>query len=210
MITIMLSAGCADDNKVNLFNGKDLSNWDKVLFDSISDPDEVFRAEDGVIKVLGVPRGYILTRDSYSNYQLHVEWRWPEKPANSGVLLHVQEINHTRFPKCIEAQLANGKAGDFIMMGGQGSAMTVGDSTYRVGPDGKSKRSPKFEESSELAAGEWNTYEITCSGTDIELVVNGVLQNVGFDAAFSSGQIALQSEGGPIEFRNVWLVPIAE
>ena len=40
--------------------------------------------------------------------------------------------------------------------------------------------------------------------------MNGVLQNSGFDAAFSKGRIGLQSEGGPMEFRNVWLVPIAE
>ncbi len=125
-------------------------------------------------------------------------------------MLHAQEINHSGWPVCIEAQLANGKAGDFIMMGGQGSGMSVGDSTYMVGPDGKSKKSVKFEASSELAAGEWNVYEITCSGAGIELVVNGVLQNVGFDAAFSAGQIGLQSEGGPMEFRNVWLEPLGE
>ena len=209
MITSMLLAGCADDNKVNLFNGQDLGNWDKILFDSIGDPDDVFKVEEGLIKVGGVPKGYILTRDSYSNYKLHVEWRWPGEPANSGVLLHCQGVNHAGFPICIEAQLANGKAGDFIMIG-QGSGMSVGESTYLVGPDGKSKRSTKFEAISELAAGEWNEYDITCSGTGIELIVNGVLQNVGFDAAFSAGRIALQSEGGPVEFRNVYLVPIVE
>ena len=74
----------------------------------------------------------------------------------------------------------------------------------------KLKRSGIFESSSGLEAGEWNVYEITCSGGGVELVVNGVLQNVGSDAAYSAGQIGLQSEGGPMEFRNVYLVPITE
>ena len=65
-------------------------------------------------------------------------------------------------------------------------------------------------DSSENPTGEWNVYEITCQGDNIELIVNGVLQNTGSNANPSSGQIALQSEGGPIEFRNIYIVPQPE
>src|SRR5689334_22168299 len=44
---------------------------------------------DGVIAVAGTPSGFIATRDAYTDYRLHVEWRWPGKPGNGGVLLHV-------------------------------------------------------------------------------------------------------------------------
>ena len=210
MVCGMLFTGCADDNKVMLFNGKDLSNWEISLFEPDAIADEVFRVEDGVIKVLGVPNGYLVTRESYSNYKLHVEWRWTAEPSNSGVFLHVQEDNDKEWPLCIEAQLMNGNAGDIVMIG-HGSGISVGDSVYFNTPEGgRIKVSPKFEASSEVAAGEWNSYDITCSGGGVELVVNGVLQNIGFDAAFSEGRIGLQSEGGPMEFRNVYLVPISD
>ena len=125
-------------------------------------------------------------------------------------MLHVQEDNDKEWPLCIEAQLKTGAAGDIVLIG-HGAGITVGDSVYFITPDVRRyKTSPKFEASSEVAAGEWNVYEITCSGGGVELVVNGVLQNVGFDAAFSEGRIGLQSEGGPMEFREVYLVPVGE
>jgi hypothetical protein len=206
MSGILLST-CTKDNKVLLFNGKDLSNWDKVVFEE-ADVDEVFQVGDGIIQVSGVPNGYIITRDSYSNYKLHVEWRWAVVPTNSGVLLHVQETNLEEWPLCIEAQLMNSNAGDIVMIG-HGAGISVGDSTYIINTEeSRFKIAKKFEESSESPAGEWNTYEITCDGDNIELIVNGILQNKGTLATLSSGPIALQSEGSPIEFRNVYLIPL--
>ena len=40
--------------------------------------------------------------------------------------------------------------------------------------------------------------------------MNGVVQNAGSNAAFSSGRIGLHSEGGPMEFREVYLISLAE
>jgi hypothetical protein len=207
VISGILLSTCTKDNKVLLFNGKDLSNWEKVVFEE-ADVNEVFQVGDGVIQVSGVPNGYILTKDSYSNYKLHVEWRWATVPSNSGVLLHAQETNLIEWPLCIEAQLKNGSAGDIVMIG-HGAGVSAGDSTYLIKPEeGRFKVSGKFEESSEKPAGEWNTYEITCDGENIELVVNGVLQNDVSKSTISSGPIGLQSEGTPIEFRNVYLIPL--
>ena len=207
VISGILLSTCTNDNKVLLFNGNDLSNWDKVVFEE-ADVDEVFKVEDGIIKVSGVPNAYILTSDSYSNYKLHVEWRWSTVPSNSGVLLHVQETNLVEWPLCIEAQLKNGNAGDIVMIG-HGAGVSAGDSTYCINPEERRiKIALKFEESSENPAGEWNTYEITCNGDNIELIVNGILQNNATKSTLSSGPIALQSEGTPIEFRNVYLIPL--
>ena len=206
VISGILLSTCTRDNKVLLFNGKDLSNWDKVVFEQ-ADADEVFRVVDGIIQVSGIPNGYIITRDSYRNYKLHVEWRWAEEPSNSGVLLHVQETNLEEWPLCIEAQLMNSNAGDIVMIG-HGAGVSAGDSTYIVNPgESRFKVARKLEESSERPAGEWNTYEITCNGDNIELTVNGILQNKATGSTLRSGPIALQSEGTPIEFRNVYLTP---
>ena len=59
--------------------------------------------------------------------------------------------------------------------------------------------------SSEKATGEWNTMEVICKGDTIEVYVNGVLQNRGTNVSLNKGSVCLQSEGGDIEFRNVFL-----
>ncbi|HEC42482.1 MAG TPA: hypothetical protein ENI20_06605 [Bacteroides sp.] len=51
---------------------------------------------------------------------------------------------------------------------------------------------------------------MTCRRKNIGLLVNGVRQNKAIEATLTSGRIALQSEGGPIEFRNIHLVPLGE
>ena len=112
------------------------------------------------------------------------------------------------FPHCIECQLMNGRAGDIVLMG-KGAEITVKDSTYSVTSEERRYLSiPKYEESSELPAGEWNTYEITSQDGNLEVIVNGVLQNGGNGMSLTEGNIALQSEGGPIQFRNIYLQPL--
>ena len=70
------------------------------------------------------------------------------------------------------------------------------------------KRAPRLAEPSEKSLGEWNSSEITCRGSTIEVFVNGVRQNFVENLPVTRGAIALQMEGYPIEFRNVWLEPL--
>ena len=200
----LLVLSCSTDNKIELFNGQDLDNWNIIVDSDDGEPKDLFYVEDGLMNTLGDPFGYLRTKESYSNFELHLEWRWTEEPSNSGVLLNVQGKDMI-FPHCVEAQLMHGKAGDFVLMG-KGAAITVQDSTYLVTSEEKRYLAiPKFEESSEKPAGDWNTYEITSKDGTLELVVNGILQNKGTGMSLTEGNIALQSEGGPMQFRNIYL-----
>ena len=161
--------------KTMLFNGENLDGWVGFL----PKQDEIAKnwsVADGVMRCEGKPVGYIRTADSYENYKLHVEWCWPEKPANSGVLLHQQGKDQS-FPLCIEAQLKSGNAGDLVMM--SGGALTV---------DGEELVAKKFavakkkQSSNEKPVGEWNSYDIVCDNGVITLMVNGVVQNEGIKA----------------------------
>jgi len=200
----MILFSCKTDNKVMLFNGDNLDNWNIFVSSDDVEADELFWVEDGVIHTAGKPHGYIRTKEAYSNYKLHVEWRWTEEPTNSGVLLNVQGKDMI-WPLALECQLMHEHAGDIVLIG-KGSGITVNDVAQLVSSEeNRYKVIPKIDEVSENPAGEWNSYEITSRDGMLEIMVNGVLQNTGRDMTLTKGNILLQSEGSPMEFRNIYL-----
>ena len=66
------------------------------------------------------------------------------------------------------------------------------------------RKAPICEGNPEKADGEWNETIIVCKGGHIRATVNGVLANEAVAAA-TEGYIGFQSEGGPIEFRNIYI-----
>lgn len=203
----VLLGGCStvQEKKVSLFNGVNLDGWTACSEDPAADPSAVWSVRDGVIHCTGEPTGYLQTTNDYSDYKLHLEWRWVGEPSNSGVLLHAQGPCKV-FPPSIEAQLKHGSAGDLVALQ-PGSRINVAGTIYEP-RENWWKIIPKLRPSSEKPAGEWNTYEIICGGDTIVLTVNGVQQNRGTDASWTRGAIGLQSEGSAIEFRNIYIVPL--
>jgi hypothetical protein len=190
-----------NDNSVNiqLFNGQNLSNWTFHLKDPAVDPSSVFTVQNGVIHIKGDPFGYMRTKDTYSEYKLHVEWRYPGEASNSGVFVHAQ-LPDTIWLKCFECQLKSGSAGDFVCM--NGAKMNELKPNTRV--------VNKIAASSEKPVGEWNTMEVTCKSNTIEVYVNGTLQNKATGISDTKGHICLQSEGKDIEFRNVFITKLPQ
>jgi len=198
---------CTAEKKVELFNGENLDNWTIFVGDADVDEEDLFWVENNVIQVAGTPNGYIRTRNSFSDYELHLEWRWTGEPVNSGVLLHVQGEDMI-WPLAIECQLMHEHAGDVVLIG-KGAGITVRDSTYLVKSDeNRFVIIPRWEESSENPPGEWNSYDIRSRRGKLEVKVNGVLQNRGSGMTLTEGNIVLQSEGAPMQFRNLYLIPL--
>ena len=203
LLTVTLSG--FSQKKQLLFNGKNLDGWSIYAGDSKINPISFFYVKDGVIETIGVPNGYLRTKKEYSNYQLHVEWRWPEKPTNSGVFVHVNGPDKM-MPAHYQYQLKAGDAGD-IVLHGVGETLTVRDTVFTS----SEKVKPlirKLKPSSEKKPGEWNNCDITCKGNSVIFKVNGVLQNVATKCSLTKGGIGLQAEGSPIQFRNLWLEEI--
>lgn len=193
-VSLMAQHECAPVLNTSLFNGKDLKGWDFFLKDQTIDPASVFTVKDAAIHIKGDPFGYMRTKLQFSEYKLHLEWRWPVEATNSGVFIHAQ-LPDGIWPTCFEVQLKSGNAGDFICMG-------VSDAKERV--DKTNRVINKQAASNEVSVGEWNTLDVVCSGTTIEVFINGMLQNKITGISNSKGFLCLQSEGKDIEFRNIF------
>lgn len=227
VLSLSLDAASTPAARQELFNGKDLTGWKWVARDNDPAGAGTWTVQDGVIRASGEPFGYLRTETAYRDYRLVVEWRYLDTPMplttegkprnrNSGLLLHMQEPDQV-WPLCLEAQLAERNSGDFISMGGATFAEleALRRAEAAAAADDKAReralalrRLGKKGAMVERPAGQWNTYTIECRGSTVTLQVNGVYQNTATALSLSSGAIALQSEGAPIEFRRVSLEPL--
>ena len=192
------AVSCGGDANTELFNGRDLTGWVCVTAGGPAAA-EVFTVQDGCIRVAGQPFGFLRTAEQYGDYRLHAEWRWIGKPSNSGLFQRIQEGDEL-WPSLIECQLESGNAGDLLGLGG---ATMAGVES----PEGGVPVKKRVGGASEKPAGEWNEAEVICKGDRITVYVNGVLQNE-CSGVNTRGYIALQSEGGPLEFRNIYLTEV--
>lgn len=208
-------ASC-NDRPISLFNGKDLTGWhaDVPMRDSIPDAPESFIVRDGMLVSLGEPRGHLVTKETFKNYRLEIEYRFPGEPGNCGVLVHASTPRalYKVFPKSIEVQMKHENAGDFWVIV---EDIEVDNMEVQRGPkekwgitEGKNRRIQNLTDHSEKPLGEWNNMMIECLRDQIKVWVNGDLVNAGFNATVSSGKIAVQAEGAEVEFRKFLLTPI--
>ena len=110
-------------------------------------------------------------------------------------------------------QLHHTNAGDFWCIG---EDISVPDMASRRGgkperwgvEEGQSRRIRNLTDGSEKPLGEWNLMVIECRGRRVDIWVNGDKVNDGFDCTADRGQIAIQAEGAPCEFRKLMLTPL--
>jgi hypothetical protein len=190
----------ADEESTELFNSRDLDGWTYHLDQPDVAMEDVWSVKDGKLVCKGRPVGYLITKkNDYENYVLTLEWRWPEKGGNNGALVHVTEPGALGvWPKCLEVQLASGEAGDFWVIG---TTIDVEKPEGRV----EGRRHKNLSDGDEKPPGQWNKMEITCRGDEVIVKVNGKLVNHATSVSQTKGAIALQSEGTPIEFREIKL-----
>ncbi len=217
LLLVIASCGApAEPTSISLFNGSDLSGWhsDVPAADKNADVKPSFSVRDGLLISNGNPPGHLITDESYENYRLTVEYRWPGDPGNCGILVHASTPRrlYGMFPQSIECQMYVNNAGDFWCIG---EDITVDNMVERRGPeekwgvDGdKSRRILNLTDGSEAPLGEWNTMVIECQANVTKVWVNDDLVNHGYDCTASKGQIAIQAEGAIAEFRKVELQPL--
>lgn len=217
MLATLAAIALLGQNRVPiaLFNGKDLQGWhmDVPALDQDPNGPKPFLVRGKNLATTGTPGGHLITDAVYENYRLIVEYRFPGKPGNNGILIHCSNPRrlYGMFPQSLEIQLESGNAGDFWCIG---EDIVVPDMEKRRGPkenwgvDGnKARRIQNLTDNSENPLGQWNTIVVDCRGNTVKVWVNGDLVNSGTECTASKGNIALQSEGVPVEYRRVELTP---
>ncbi len=243
---IILSASLSllaaeESTEVPLFNGKDLTGWD-VLIDKEKVPLEeqkIFAVKEGEIHVYPTQEADskqkfagLVTKKSYENYHLKVEFKWGEKKfaprdkavRDAGVLVHVFEPDKI-WPASIELQIQEGDTGDLWIIGCQAST-TIGPDSYGYTPKGKLTTRPenpkqkyaKFARSYSWEKPGWNLCELIVRGDHAIFKVNGKVVNEAIDSKkvlkdgtttpLTSGHILLQAEGAELFYRNITLTPL--
>jgi hypothetical protein len=150
--------------------------------------DANWRAEEGAIVADKGKGGFLLSKTSYKDFDLRVEF-WADHTTNSGIYVRCSQPKNLTDKTCYEANIFDQRP----------------DQTYATGGivhRGKVLAPVK-------AGGKWNTYEITARGAKMTAVLNGTKTAEIDNVEFGSGPIALQfgnqpkMAGGAIKFRKV-------
>ncbi len=202
-----------------LFNGKDLSGWTADVPARDTDPNAPasFVVRDGLLVSRGEPRGHLLTDAAYRDYRLEVEYRFPGKGGNCGVLVHASRPRalYKMFPQSIEVQMQSGDAGDFwcieenIEVPDMETRRPRNEGQKWGGSEGDARRILNLTDGSEKPLGEWNKMVVEARGRGLTVWVNGDLVNQGSNSTADRGRIALQAEGTEVEFRRIVIGPLA-
>jgi hypothetical protein len=199
--------GAAPADAIVLFDGKTASAWTMDDGSAITWP-----IRDGALESA---KGYIRTKQEFTNFQLHIEWATPSRVegdgqgrGNSGVFLlgkfEVQVLDSYRNPTYPDGQAA--------AMYGQFPPMV------------NASRRP----------GEWQYYDIAFAAPTFErgslkhpatvtVFHNGVLVHHAsefwgptehrkidpYTPDTAKGPIRLQDHSNPVRFRNIWIRPLA-
>jgi hypothetical protein len=187
---------------VALFNGRDLDGWVNV-----NCAPETWSVRQGMIYCTGIPTGALRTTRQYENFVLELEWRHLKTGGNSGVFIWAGPIAAQGVPflRAIEVQvLDNGynSTGKGEWFTTHGDVFPIHGSTMKPFGRHRGMRSfPSAEQS--RPSPEWNHYRIVCTNGVVRLHVNGREVSGGEECNYRKGYLALESEGAPIEFRNI-------
>jgi hypothetical protein len=186
-----------EDGFVPLFNGKDLSGWHNVQCD-----ESTWQVKDGKILCSGIPTGVLRTDKHYENFILEMEFRHMNAGGNAGLFVWSDPITARGqpFTRSVEVQVMDGREADWYTSDGDifpihGAVMTPenGRGGSRAFPTEKRMNPSPL----------WNHYRVTCKDGSISLAVNGKVVTRGQECNPRKGYICLESEGSPVEFRNL-------
>jgi hypothetical protein len=175
---------------------------------------------NGIIHCTGKPVGVIRSTVLHTNLELVVQWRHLNPGGNSGVFIwatpdSIKELENGqgRLPTGIEVQVldhdytrqyeaqSKKKADWFTTHGDVFPTGSTGMKPFPpVAPNGKRAFPSK---NLSKGVGEWNHYYVRCINGEVRLWVNGEEVSGGTECKPAWGYLCLESEGSPVEFREL-------
>ena len=166
----------------------------------------------------GQPVSVIRSTKPYTNFELVCQWRHLRDAGNSGIFLWspietLDRLEGPGLPEGIECQVLDLGYRDAYIKGGHGEpnwftchgdVFPVGKSTMKpfapTAPNGR-RSFPTANHTRDT--GQWNHYYIRAINGEVRLWVNGHEVSGGTECNPRTGYLCLESEGSPVEFRNI-------
>lgn len=188
LLTMLTVFGCAqmsgaDKGWVTLIDGATgLENWNRI-------GDANWRAQDGTIVADQGKGGYLISKNSYKDFQIRAEF-WADHTTNSGIFIRMSDSSNVTATNAYEVNIFDQRPDPSY-----GTGAIVGVAAVSPMP---------------RAGGQWNTFDITARGSQLVVFFNGV-QTVNIqDGKHAQGPFSLQygggannAPGGAIKWRKV-------
>lgn len=182
-----------------LYNGKDLTNWSVH-----NGKTEAWAATGELLSCVAEGGGWLRSTALYSDFILKLEYRLPAG-GNSGVGLRLPAEGQPHI-NGMEIQILDDDAPQYKELK---PAQYTGSIYYQSAAKRGAPKPP----------GEWNSYEITCVGQKVKVVLNGQTVTEADLSTFTKGEgdhpplaerpqvgfIGLQSHGSRVDFRKIEL-----
>lgn len=205
-LAVTLPAKAADWTA--LFNGKDLSNFDIAYSSKPVDSrpaSSMFEVKDGVVHTYPgqeagstQPSAYFQTRGEYSDFVLHVEYKWGDRKfaprmarlKDAGLIFHIYEGVENSWPHGVECQIEDKDVGDLWLTTSRADVATksppppqepdpLQDASPAYAPDGQvstygdHNKYVRIRHSAMLEKPGWNSVDVVVRGDRAVYLVNG-------------------------------------
>ena len=185
-------------------------------FAKVNSADDTWSWKDGVLYCTGQPISVMRTAKLYTNVEVSFEWNHRKPAGNSGLFVwadkkkieQMTKEGKPGLPTGIEVQIldtAYNPRGQNTWFSVHGDVFPVGQKMAPFPPlsnNGKGPRSFPSEERTK-PSGQWNHYYVRAINGEVRLWVNGKEVSGGTNCSTTTGYLCLESEGSPIEFRNM-------
>jgi hypothetical protein len=187
-------------------------------FENVNCDKDTWQWKDGALYCTGLPIGVARSKKQYANFEMVAEWRHQKSAGNSGIFVWTPEeslktLKRNQLPSGIEVQILDHgyaeryekqtkKKPDWFTT--HGDVFPVGKSKMKPFPPVSPNGSRSFPRKNLTKGfGEWNHYYIRAINGEIRLWINGEEVSGGNNIEPRTGYICLESEGSPIDFKNL-------
>lgn len=208
LVLVAAAPAQAEPGWTPLFNGRNLDNF-RIAYSSVPTDGRpasaMFEVKDGMVhtypgQAAGTPQpsAYFQTRDEYSNYVLHLEYKWGDRKfaprmarlKDAGIVFHTyQDVEHS-WPRGIECQIEDSDVGDLWLISSQADVATrtasyqpkpdpLQDGAPYFAPDGQSQthgdhgKYVRIRHAADLEHPGWNSVDVVVRGDSAVYLVNG-------------------------------------